>query len=62
MKSKIEIEKQIKDLTSEIEEMHKERNEAKDKYGGVSEEENESFFADITWRMAKIEGLQWVLN
>jgi len=62
MKNITEIEKQIKDLTSEIDEMHKERNDAKDKYGGISEEENESFFADIAWRMAKIEGLQWVLN
>jgi len=62
MKNRIEIEKQIKDLTTEIDEMHKERNDAKDKHGGVSEEVNESFFADISWRMAKIEGLQWVLN
>ena len=62
MKTIAEIEQQIKDLSLEIEEMNKERRNLIDKYGGINEEDNESFFADLSWRMAKIEGLKWVLN
>lgn len=62
MRNKIEIDEKIKDLISEIEELYKERDENKEKYGGINEEDNESFFSDVSWRRAKIEGLLWVLN
>ena len=62
MKSKEEIEKKIEDLKNDIDEMHKERNENKEKYGGVSEEYNADFFSDLHQRNAELLTLEWVLS
>ena len=62
MKTEEEIEKKIADLKNDIDEMHKERNENKDKYGGVSEEYNADFFSDLHQRNAELLALEWVLS
>lgn len=62
MKSKEEIERKIKEIKSDIDEMHEERNELKNKYGGVSEEYNSDFFRDLHQRNAELLTLEWVLS
>lgn len=62
MKSKGEIEKKIEELRDEMDEMHRERDENKEKYGGVSEEYNTDFFSDLHQRNAELLTLEWVLS
>ena len=50
MKTNEEIEKKIKILQEEIQELHDEREDKKNKYGGISEEENTDFFDDINYK------------
>jgi|LakMenEpi03Aug12_release.lakeMendotaPanAssembly.Ray.scaffolds.fasta_scaffold1613417_2 hypothetical protein len=61
MKTKQEIEKKIEDIKNDIDEMHKERDEIKNKYGGVSEEYNNDFFKDLHQRTSELLTLEWVL-
>ncbi len=62
MKTNEEIEKKIKILQEEIQELHDEREDKKNKYGGISEEENADFFDDINYKWCEIKTLQWVLS
>jgi len=62
MKALREIKNRIKELNEEIDEMHNERNYKKEKYGGVSDDENDSFFSDLHYKSAEIKTLEWVLN
>ncbi len=62
MKTNEEIEKKIKILQEEIQELHDEREDKKNKYGGISEEENTDFFDDINYKWCEIKTLQWVLS
>jgi peptidoglycan hydrolase CwlO-like protein len=61
MKTNEEIEKKIKLLQEEIEELNDDREEKKNKFGGISDEENKDFFDDINYKWCEIKTLQWVL-
>ena len=56
-----EIKKEIDEKESEIDEMHKERNYLKEKYGGVSYEFNEGFLSDLFFRDIEIKTLKSIL-
>jgi hypothetical protein len=60
MESKIKS--KIAELELEISEMHIERNELKEKFGGVSEDYNINFFNDLSYKNAEINTLKWVLD
>ena len=62
MKNKDWIEEKVKELEQEIKDLNQERNHKKDVFGGISKEENDDFFHDISWNMAKIEALRDVLD
>lgn len=62
MKSKEEIERKIISLIEEVDELTSDRQKDKDKYGGMSDEQNQDYFYDSAWRMAQINALQWVLE
>jgi hypothetical protein len=62
MKSKEEIKRKLDSLIQDMSDMHTERNEKKEKYGGVSEEENEDFFADLSAKHNQSHILKWVLG
>lgn len=62
MKTNGEIEKKIKVLQEEIQELHDEREQKKNKFGGISDEENQDFFYDINYKWCEIKTLQWVLS
>tara|TARA_R110000851_G_scaffold65533_1_gene148782 strand:- start:539 stop:736 length:198 start_codon:yes stop_codon:yes gene_type:complete len=62
MKSKEEIKRKLDSLLQDMSDMHTERNEKKEKYGGVSEEENEDFFTDLSAKHNQSHILKWVLG
>ncbi len=62
MKTNEEIEKKIKVLQEEIQELNDDREEKKNKFGGISDEENQDFFDDINYKWCEIKTLQWVLS
>ena len=62
MKNKEEIEIKIKSLVEEIEQLTTDRQNEKDKFGGISEEANQDYFYDISYKTAEIEALRWVLK
>lgn len=62
MKTKQEIKKKIEDIKNDINEMHKERDTMKNKFGGVSEEYNDDFFKDLHQRNSELLTLEWVLS
>lgn len=62
MKTQEEIEKRIRNLHVDIQELHEERNEKKEAFGGISEEENEDFLSDINYKWAEIKTLEWILS
>lgn len=62
MKSKEEIEIKIKSLVEEIEQLTTDRQNDKDKFGGISDEANQDYFYDINYKTAEIEALRWVLK
>lgn len=62
MKTQEEIEKRIKNLQEEIQELHDDRNEKKQMFGGVSEEENNDFLDDINYKWYEIKTLEWVIS
>jgi predicted nucleic acid-binding Zn-ribbon protein len=62
MKTNEEIEKKIKVLQEEIQELNDDREEKKNKFGGISDEENQDFFDDTNYKWCEIKTLQWVLS
>jgi hypothetical protein len=62
MKSKEEIERMVKVLQNEINDLHREREILSAKNGGVLEEYNEAFFCDLSFKSAELSALNWVLG
>lgn len=61
MKTKEEIEFKIKTLVEQIDELTNDRNNRKEQFGGISNEENEDYFSDISAKIAQTDVLKWVL-
>ena len=62
MKSKEKIKRKLDSLLEDMYDIHTERNEKKDTYGGISEEENEDFFTDLSAKHNQSHILKWVLG
>ena len=61
MKSKGEIERKIKSLVEEIEQLTTDRQNEIDKFGGISAGCNQDYFYDINYKMAELNALRWVV-
>jgi len=62
MKTKEQILEKIKSLESNLDSIHEEREELKNKYGGIGKEQNEDMLTDITITSYQIQMLKWVLS
>ena len=62
MKSKEEIKRKLDSLLEDMHDMNVERSDKKEKYGGISEEENEDFFNDLSALHNQSHILRWVLE
>jgi len=62
MRRREEIELKIKDLVEQTASLNTDRNDEKERYGGISEEVNNDYFSDIAYIIAQTEALQWVLK
>jgi hypothetical protein len=62
MKTKEQILEKIKSLESHMDSICEERDELKNKYGGIGKYQNEDMMTDITITSYKIGMLKWVLS
>jgi len=62
MKTKEQILEKIKSLESNLDSIHEEREELKNKYGGIDPEQNEDMLTDIATTSDQIKMLEWVIS
>ena len=62
MKTKEQILEKIESLQLELDSIHEERNELKNKYGGIDPQQNEDMLTDIGTTINNIKMLEWVLS
>jgi hypothetical protein len=62
MKTEEQILKKIETLQLELDSIHEERIQMKERYGGIDSEQNIDMLMDITTTADRIKMLQWVLN
>ena len=62
MKTKEDIERKIKSLVEEMDELTDERNDKKERFGGISKEENDDYFLDISAKICQVDILKWVIS
>ena len=62
MKTKEQILEKIKSLQLELDSIHEERNELKNKYGSIDPQQNEDMLTDIGTTINNIKMLEWVLS
>ena len=57
-----EIERMIKSMQIEIDELHENRKETMDKYRGLTTEANQEFQSELSILVSQIKILEWVLS
>jgi len=57
-----EIERMIKSLQSDIDDLHETRKDTMEKYGGLTTESNQDFHSELSILGSQIKILEWVVS